>query len=90
MGEKENPGRSRSELLNERLLDALTGIAELRVELRVSLKAMEEKIDRVLCLERRVQDQERQITRIKTLWSVLAAGIALAVVTLKDWLFGQK
>ena len=90
MGEKENPGRSLPELLNERLLDALTGIAELRVELRVSLKAMEEKIDRVLCLERKVQDQERQITRIKTLWSVLAAGIALAVVTLKDWLFDQK
>jgi hypothetical protein len=90
VGEKENPGRSLSELLNARLLDALTGIAELRVELRVSLKAMEEKIDRVLLLEQKVEDQERQITRIKTLWSVLAAGIALAVVTLKDWLFGQK
>ncbi len=60
------------------------------MELRVSLKAMGEKIDRVLLLERKVHEQERQITRIKTLWSVLAAGIALAVVTLKDWFFGQK
>jgi len=30
------------------------------------------------------------IARLKTIWSLVAAGIALVVAVLKDWLFGQR
>jgi type VI protein secretion system component VasF len=91
-GQSENDanGRSLRRTLNERLLDALSEVAELRAELRATLRAMDEKIDRLLVLERQVQEHDRQLTRIKTLWSVLAAGIALAVATLREWIFGSK
>jgi len=85
-----NTARSLKKTLNERLLDALSEIAALRAEMRATLHALDEKIDRLLVLEKQVQEHDRQLIRIKTLWSVLAAGIALAVATLKDWIFGSK
>ncbi len=78
--------RNLKKTMNERLLDALSELAALRATLR----AMEQKIDRLLVIEQQVQEHDRQLTRIKTLWSILAAGIALAVATLKDWIFGTK
>jgi len=85
-----NTARSLKKTLNERLLDALSEIAALRAEMRATLHALDEKIDRLLVLEKQVQEHDRQLIRIKTLWSVLAAGIALTVATLKDWIFGSK
>lgn len=76
--------------LNEKLIEALIEVSALRAELRTSLDAMNAKIDRLLVLEKQVQEHSQSIVRIKTLWSVLAAGIALAVATLKDWIFGHK
>ncbi len=58
----------------------------LRAELRTSLEAVNAKIDRLLVVEKQVQEHSQAIARIKTLWSVLAAGIALAAATLKDWI----
>lgn len=76
--------------LNEKLIEALIEVSALRAELRTSLDAMNAKIDRLLALEKQVQEHSQAIVRIKTLWSVLAAGIALAAATLKDWVFGHK
>lgn len=76
--------------LNEKLIEALIEVSALRAELRTSLDAMNAKIDRLLVLERQVQEHSQAIVRIKTLWSVLAAGIALTAATLKDWIFGHK
>ena len=76
--------------LNEKLIEALIEVSALRAELRTSLDAMNAKIDRLLVLEKQVQEPSQAIVRIKTLWSVLAAGIALTAATLKDWIFGHK
>ena len=37
-----------------------------------------------------VERNSQAIARLKTIWSFVAAGIALVVVALKDWLFGSK
>ena len=85
----------------ERLLESLCEIAELKAELRVGIRALDEKLerslisvheklDRVLALEQKVQEHSTSITRLKTWWSVLAAGIALLASFIKDWALGQK
>ena len=68
----------------------LLEVAELRGEMRASLQAFNEKIDRLLALQEKVERNAQAITRLKTIWSFVAAGIALVVTALKDWLFGQK
>ena len=58
--------------------------------MRASLQAINEKIDRLLALRQKVDEHSQAITRLKTIWSLAAAGIAFLAATLKDWLFGQK
>jgi len=81
----------------ERVLESLAEVAEIKAEVRVGMRALDEKLDRslasvhekldrVLALEHRVDDHGRAITRLKTWWSVLAAGIALGASFVKDWL----
>jgi len=83
--------------VTERLLKTLTEVAELRAELRVGMRALDEKLDnslrsvhdkldRVLVLEQKVEEHSKSIVRIKTWWSVVAAGIALLVSSVKGWL----
>ncbi|MBL7222453.1 MAG: hypothetical protein ISS72_01240 [Candidatus Brocadiae bacterium] len=48
------------------------------------------KIDRLLVLQEKAERNAQAITRLETIWSFVAAGIVLAVATLRDWLFGQK
>ena len=85
----------------ERLLESLGEVAELKAEVRVGMKALDqkidrsmeavhEKLDRLLALEKKVEEHSTAITRLKTWWSVLAAGIALGITLLKDWLLGSK
>ena len=85
----------------QRLLDTLGEVAELKAELHVGMKAldekldrslasMHEKLDRMLLLEQKIAEHSVAITRLKTLWSCLVAGIALAVSALKDWLLGPR
>jgi len=80
----------------ERLLESLAEVAEIKAEVRVGMRALEslksvhEKLDRMLLLERKVEQHSTSITRLKTWWSVLAAGIALAATFLKDWLLRGK
>ena len=47
-------------------------------------------IDRLLALQEKVERNSQAVTRLKTIRSFVAAGIALVVAALKDWLFGQK
>jgi len=47
-------------------------------------------IDRLLALQEKVERNAQAIARLKTIWSFVAAGIALVVAALKDWLFGHK
>ena len=53
-------------------------------------EALNDKTDRLLALQGKVDEHSQVITRLKTIWSFVAAGIALVVAALKDWLFGQK
>jgi len=68
----------------------LLEVAELRGEMRASLQALNDKIDRLLALQEKVERNAQAIARLKTIWSFVAAGIALVVTALKDWLFGHK
>ena len=83
--------------VTERLLKTLTEVAELKAELRVGMRALDdkldrslhsvhEKLDRMLVLEQKVEDHSKSITRLKTWWSVLAAGVAVGVSALREWL----
>jgi hypothetical protein len=85
----------------ERLMERLAEVAEIKAEVRVGMRALDEKLDRslasvhekldrVLALESKVEEHGRAITRLKTWWSALAAGIALGASFLKDWLFHPK
>jgi len=42
------------------------------------------------CIHPFIHPSSLPIARLKTIWSFVAAGIALVVATLKDWLFGQR
>ena len=72
--------------VTERLLEGLTDVAELKAEVRVGMRAVHEKLDRLLFLEQKVEEHSKAIARIKTWGSFLAAGIAVGVSTLREWL----
>ena len=76
--------------LDIEIVQNLLEVAELRGEMRASLQAINEKIDRLLALQAKVDEHSQAITRLKTIWSLVAAGIAFLAAVLKDWLFGQK
>lgn len=104
MPDKPDPLESTNGLrhaFTERLLESLCEIAELKAELRVGMRALDEKLerslisvheklDRVLALEQKVQEHSTSITRLKTWWAVMAAGIAVGASALKDWLLGPR
>ena len=50
--------------------------------MRASLQALNDKIDRLLALQEKVERNSQAVTRLKTIWSFVAA--------LRDWLFGQE
>jgi len=81
----------------ERVLESLTEVAEIKAEVRVGMRALDEKLDRslasvhekldrMLLLEQKVEQHSTSITRLKTWWSVVAASVALAASLMKDWL----
>ena len=53
------------------------------------LQAINDKIDRLLALQEKVERNAQAIARLKTIWSFVAAGIALVVAMLRDWLLGR-
>ena len=59
-------------------------------QMRASLQAINDKIDRLLAPQEKVERNSQAITRLKTIWSFVAAGIALVVAALRDWLLGSK
>lgn len=82
----------------ERVLESLAEVAEIKAEVRVGMRALDEKLDRslasvhekldrMLLLERKVEQHSTSITRLKTWCSVLAAGIALCVSFAREWIF---
>jgi len=73
--------------LDIEIVQNLLEVAELRGEMRASLQAIHEKIDRLLALQAKVDEHSQAITRLKTIWCVAAAGIAFLAATLRDWLF---
>jgi hypothetical protein len=58
--------------------------------MRAHLQAINDKIDRLLALQQKVEDHSQAIARLKTVCSLVAAGIALAASVLKDWIFRHK
>ena len=87
---KQPPENGLRRALDVEIVQNLLEVAELRGEMRASLQALNDKIDRLLALQEKVERNSQAITRLKTIWSFVAAGIALVVAVLKDWLFGQR
>ena len=87
---KQPPENGLRKALDVEIVQNLLEVAELRGEMRASLQAINDKIDRLLALQEKVERNSQAIARLKTTWSIVAAGIALVVTALKDWLFGHK
>ena len=87
---KQQPENGLRRALDVEIVQNLLEVAELRGEMRASLQAINDKIDRLLAIQEKVERNSQAITRLKTIWSFVAAGIALVVAVLKDWLFGQR
>jgi len=87
---KQPPENGLRRALDIEIVQNLLEVAELRGEMRASLQAIHEKIDRLLALQAKVDEHSQAITRLKTIWSLVAAGIAFLAATLRDWLFRQK
>ena len=84
---KQTPDNGLRRALDVEIVQNLLEVAELRGEMRASLQAINEKIDRLLALQAKVDEHSQAITRLKTIWSLVAAGIAFLAATLRDWLF---
>jgi len=78
-----------SRALDVKIVQNLLEVAELRGEMRASLQALNDKNDRLLALQEKVERNAQAIARLKTIWSFVAAGIALVVAMLRDWLLGR-
>ena len=65
-------------------------VRHAQAQIRASLQAINDKIGRLLVLQEKVERNSQAIARLKTIWPLVAAGIAPVVAALKDWLFGQK
>jgi len=84
---KPPPENGLRKALDVEIVQNLLEVAELRGEMRASLQAIHEKIDRLLALQAKVDEHSQAITRLKTIWSLVAAGVAFLVASLRDWLF---
>ena len=58
--------------------------------MRASLQAVSDNIDRLLALQEKVERNSQAIVRLKTVWSFVAARIALVAAARMDWLFTRK
>ena len=87
--------------LDKKIVNNISEVAELHAEVRVGMKSLDEKIERcvgalekkldeALALQVKVEENARSIIRLKTIWSLAAAGIAIAVSFLKDFIMGKK
>ncbi len=77
------------EALDQKLVENLSEVAELKGELRSSLKSLNERIDRLLALEQKVEKNSQEITRLKTIWTLIAGFIAFAASFAKDYFFSR-
>lgn len=88
--QRKPPENGLRKALDVQLVENLMQVAELRGEMRASLRSVNEKLDRLLCLQEKVERNSQAIVRLKTVWCFVAAGIAFLAAALKDWLFGQR
>ena len=72
------------------LVGKLLDVAELRGEIQASLQATNNKVERLLALQGKVERNSQVIARLKAVSSLVAAGIALLATATKDWLFTRK
>ena len=87
---KQSPENGLRRALDVEIVQNLLEVAELRGEMRASLQAINDKIDRLLALQEKVERNSQAIARLKTVWSFVAAGIAFVAAALKDWVFGPR
>jgi len=71
----------------EKLVENLSDVAELKGELKTSIAALNEKIDRLLALEKKVEEHSVAIGRIKTVWTIIVGFGTFLVSILKEYLF---
>jgi len=87
--------------LDKKIVNNISEVAELHAELRVGMRslnekiercvgALEKKLDEALALQVKVEENSKAIVRIKTIGSLIAGGIAIAVSFLKDFIIGKK
>ena len=76
--------------LDARIVESLSELSELRGELRATLRAIDDKIDRLLDLHERVDRNTVAIARPKTIAALVAAGVATLVTWVKEWFFGGR
>jgi len=53
-------------------------------------QAINNKSDRLLALQDNAERNPQAIARLKTICSLVAAGVAFLAAALKDWLFGGR
>jgi hypothetical protein len=75
------------EALNQKLVENLAEVAELKGELKTSIKSLNERIDRLLALEQRVEKNTLEIGRLKTIWTLIAGFVALLASLAKEYFF---
>ena len=75
------------EALDKKLVENLSEVAEMKGELKASIAALNERIDRLLALEQKVSKNSTEITRLKTVWTVAAGFIALLTSFAKQMFF---
>ena len=73
----------------EKLVDNLSEVAELKGQLQVALQSLNERIDRLLVLEKKVEKNTLDINRLKTIWTLIAGAVAFAASFAKDYFFAR-
>jgi len=77
------------EALDKKLVDNLSEVAELKGQLQVSLQSLNERIDRLLALEKKVEKTTLDISRLKTIWTLIAGAVAFAASFAREYLFNR-
>ncbi len=75
------------EALNQKLVENLSEVAELKGELKSSLRSLNERIDRLLALEQKVEKNTLEISRLKTIWTLIVALVAFGAGFAKEYFF---
>jgi len=87
---KQPPETGLHRALDVEIAENLLEVAELRGEMCAAAQAINNKTDRMVAVQEKVERSSQAIARLKTIWSFVAAAIAFLAAVVKDWVFGRK